>query len=560
MLLALLVNNEQEGKVTVLNRHGNEQLLYKAQTGEFDAILQGHISFPTPVIFHNDHVFSFLYLPASYTGEVYYANTGNVIYVGDDFYELCKCVDKLTLDKVTDSSFKEYNSRCPKEHTWVQEVKKCLPRTVYVLNNGSLEYREIGYKDLFFQNENEAYSFYKESLIHEVVSTAKGRCGVLMSGGVDSRLIAYILCDQKISFTAYTVCYKPYLDANVSDVERAKRICEFLNIPLKVVECDLEKYAVGEIDQFIEAMPSTSHLAVSFIELLKAAGEDGVETLYTGQNADALYCLGPTERVKFSFSGFSNVFKRICLSEMYFKTLEDVQEKRPLNLIWLKIPLTLGKLAYEKKIGIKTYYPRNSEEVIENFSNSGSKCTILSDTPLIKRTVSSKVRIKDIYRKLLNEKIYGYTKSGDSEAIRTAAKKYSHCNVIFPHSGEKMLQFYSQHTIKMKDVLYPKYFSYKYAKELARKYGKELADFNIAMTDHIYNKYECNILKQEEFYTNLLYGSNLGNSMRTKLHIENQSAKNASQLFGQYLAKYWKTIIIDKIETNSKKLCREDMK
>lgn len=527
-----------DGKMKFLN--GGGYTICELSNCCAESAILNHYQFEQPTIVTDNGYFMFLYIPSSYYGEIYWSIKDEEIIISENYYDMCLCVESLTEDQEVVTSFVELNSRTPLERTWFLEIGKCLPRSIYYIENKQFISKRIKLPQL--SKEYNEYRFFTQALHRKVISKAAGKCGVLLSGGVDSRLIAYILYDNDIIFSAYSVRYYPYVKDNLVDVENALMICEKLGIPLKIVECNFETNDISKWKQFITTMPSTSHLALSFLALAEVAAADDIETLYTRQNADALYGFGPTNRFKFSISGFGNAYKRLCLSKAYFKTLRNNKEYCFINKILLSFPLYLGKVVTEKIQSKKLYYPKNSKDLIDNFFSLRSGCLVLGEKNSSNSQKQQDTTSSEIYRELLVGKIIGYTKSGDSEAIRNAAHMNGITNVVFPYSGEEILEFFASHQISLQEILKPKLYEYKMAYEFAKKYGKELAIFDLNI-QHVSEYKDAKILGFQEFYKYLLKNTIIGHEISKDIDINDRNESWFS-FFGRLYSRYWMNKVI----------------
>ncbi len=485
-----------------------------------------------PILVIDGSRFCFLSLPTTYTGEVYWWDNNESIIISDDYYELCDILPCLTDDIKAQESFKGPTSLLPDESTWFVEIKKCVPRMCYQLHDGRFIGQEFHFPEgKGFYRWKEEMNYYKERLEKTILLQARGKCGILLSGGVDSRLIMMILLDNNIKFDAYTMLYRnPMLDSNVYDVEKAKQLCRELSVPLHVVECDINNYPVEELDKVIDLMPSTSHFSLGYISLLKEVGKDNIEILFTGQNADTLHCFGATDRFTFDYHGFSGILKRLCLTKGYFKTLSDVYKNSIIYRFVYAIPDWIGRRANERKWNCKLYSPKTSKELVSNFKASVSSYSVYGKEKRRYKNSDTKRYVRDVYKELLLYKIHGFTKGGDAEAIRVSALEFSGCKIVFPYSSEDLLEYFAKHQLKLRDVFNPKNTSYVFIKEYAKKYGNIVSDFNF---DQSGCDYEEIIYSTNEWY------EKIKDSLIFK-HMERSVEGYDNWGYLQYLSEYWK--------------------
>nr|WP_243663729.1 asparagine synthase-related protein [Rhodothermus marinus] len=110
---------------------------------------------------------------------------------------------------------------------------------------------------------------------------------VLLSGGVDSTLLAKALVDRGLEVTGYCV-----RQPEASDVQLVKRLARTLGLSVRVTELTPELVA-AELPEIIRAIemngPVQVGAAIPMYLATKAAARDGHRVLYSGQAADELF-------------------------------------------------------------------------------------------------------------------------------------------------------------------------------------------------------------------------------------------------------------------------------
>ena len=117
-----------------------------------------------------------------------------------------------------------------------------------------------------------------------------GPVGVLLSGGVDSTVVARLLMDTGADVRGYVaVLDEPGLK-EAADLEGAQQAAEHLGIPLHV-----ERATVGGVEALLpRIVPRVGHNALVGVALalhlgFSAAHRDGIRVVFAGQGADELF-------------------------------------------------------------------------------------------------------------------------------------------------------------------------------------------------------------------------------------------------------------------------------
>lgn len=113
-------------------------------------------------------------------------------------------------------------------------------------------------------------------------SVPKKRIGLLLSGGIDSSILALILKKLKYDFVCYTAefCHPDFKKAD--DVKYAKLLAKNLEIPLKVIKVNLKETekVLSKIIKIIGSDEVTMvSIALSHYFCLKKAYDEGIKTV-----------------------------------------------------------------------------------------------------------------------------------------------------------------------------------------------------------------------------------------------------------------------------------------
>jgi len=138
---------------------------------------------------------------------------------------------------------------------------------------------------------DEAVTLYKDALTDAVEKMLRGvgvdKVGMIFSGGVDSVLIAKLISDFGCNIKCYCVGKK-----GSEDVKNAEKVAEDLGLNLSVIRIDEQKLEMM-LPEIIESIEMEGLLqvevAVPMYLAAKAASEDGIKVMFTGQGADELF-------------------------------------------------------------------------------------------------------------------------------------------------------------------------------------------------------------------------------------------------------------------------------
>lgn len=140
-------------------------------------------------------------------------------------------------------------------------------------------------------DSDKAVSMYKDALTEAIKRMLRGlsvdKVGMIFSGGVDSVLIAKVISDFGWNIRCYCVGEK-----GSEDVKYAEKVAIDLGLNLCVIYID-ELTVEMILPEIIKAIETEGLLqvevAVPMYLAAKAASEDGIKVMFTGQGADELF-------------------------------------------------------------------------------------------------------------------------------------------------------------------------------------------------------------------------------------------------------------------------------
>lgn len=112
--------------------------------------------------------------------------------------------------------------------------------------------------------------------------------GLLFSGGLDSTLLAHILKQNKINFTAYMTVS----NTKSKEIENAKRIAKKLNFKLKLIKIEqklLKKHLPKIVNLIETADPVKVEVGATMYFALKEAQKDKIKVIFSGVGADDIF-------------------------------------------------------------------------------------------------------------------------------------------------------------------------------------------------------------------------------------------------------------------------------
>lgn len=149
--------------------------------------------------------------------------------------------------------------------------------------------RQVSRADVTVKDQVEAKVKYRESLLKSVKKRMDGleHVGLVLSGGVDSALIAKLVHEFGIKLNCYSIGYE-----NSNDVKMSRRFAQELGANFKAIELsdDDIKNALPKIIRSIEGRGLVQVEAAIFLHFAaQMARQDGLKVMLTGQGADELF-------------------------------------------------------------------------------------------------------------------------------------------------------------------------------------------------------------------------------------------------------------------------------
>jgi asparagine synthase (glutamine-hydrolysing) len=189
---------------------------------------------------------------------------------------------------------------------------------------------------------DEALTLYKGALTDAVERMLKGlsvdKVGMIFSGGVDSVLIAKLISDFGWNLRCYCAGKK-----DSEDVKNAERVANDLGLNLRVIQID-ERTVKAILPEVIESIEMNGLLqvevAVTMYLAAKAASEDGIKVMFTGQGADELFAGYWWYKEVVRKEGFLKLHNKMWedIDLAYDETFEREDKVTMANSVELRVP------------------------------------------------------------------------------------------------------------------------------------------------------------------------------------------------------------------------------
>ena len=351
-----------------------------------------------------------------------------------------------------------------------------------------------------------------------------------MSGGADSRLVLLLLRERFDNVQAVTNKQIPTFYENAEDVMNAHRIAELTGCSI-IDSCNsYDSTQPEDIEPIIRRMPLCSHSAIGFIAMFRAMAGMNVDSVWSGQNMDSLYNLGITDRSALTPAGIAFTLRRFFTSEEYISTLRDVPVKSSLKV---KAISRIGLAMFRYRLKQKNLrLPVNAAEYIHNFRSSGEGSIFSEGSEKFDDgKFTSPLEVK---RRLFDAKLE-FIRGGDPTVISTCGE-INNIPVILPYSSQRMIKYFCNLRLTLRDVLRPKRYVYRYISEFAEKYGEGINIFG-ADKKEVRQKFP-QIKTLVEVFDDALNRSSYGKFLHENAKI-NVSARWSLKQFESLLSAYW---------------------
>jgi asparagine synthase (glutamine-hydrolysing) len=289
----------------------------------------------------------------------------------------------------------------PEPNTMYEEYKKVEPGICYTFQDGIQINATYLFNDLNTNIINCKEDDIAEILHNTLADSVKRQLisdvpiSLFLSGGLDSSTIAYEAVNAQANIkNAYTISFSKkdnLQDQQSSDIHYAKKMASILGIELNVIEADYNflNLLTTLIDFMEDGISDPS--AINTYLISKAAREDGVKVMLSGQGADEYLCGYRRYKAEYLFKNMpsftklmlpmiannipSSIFGRFKTPIRRFKKLSDssqlsTYERLSSYFIWSK-PEKIKSLFLDKTLinpdeQLKDFFKLNNLEDINS--------------------------------------------------------------------------------------------------------------------------------------------------------------------------------------------------
>lgn len=298
-------------------------------------------------------------------------------------YKAISDYSKDELDIQSISNFLKYRYTT-EDKTFLKKIKKVKPGFAYSV-------KLIHQKFIIDEIILEKFKTNTKSLIQNIDDSISSRLisnqksSLILSGGIDSSYLAYVMKQSDIDFEAYTYV----TDDNFKDLKKVKNFCKSLSI--KINEVKEENYTFDKLKQIIYHLddPYGDPIIFSLNDLAKSISDDKIRICYNGEGVDEIFG-GYTHHKIFMIINF---IKKYYLNFLASSTLKYLPNKIINNFFGYSLKLSDSDMIIMKK---KIYNILNNSNILELIS-------IIPDEDLIYKGTQANEKITDIRIKDLTD-------------------------------------------------------------------------------------------------------------------------------------------------------------
>jgi asparagine synthase (glutamine-hydrolysing) len=288
------------------------------------------------------------------------------------------------------------------------------PGYIYINTDNCVTYSEYGGDLNYSENCTNTLKQLEKILADEIIlnSVSEVKCGILLSGGVDSALLASLWQKYvKKPIIAYNLSFK---NSVVDESERAKDIANKLNLQYKIITIDETKLE-GYFAEFISVMDQPSIDGFNTYLITKLIDND-TKVLLSGAGADELF-LG--------YDFYKHILFRPKIRKIFTYVMRKIHSLRPNRFTERYI---YGQLGIDAALKYKRSSYRVCETTSELFDVDKSSeniqslrdyetNTYLRDTILFDSDQAGLSNGKEIRPVFLSQHVYSFAESLDSNEM-----------------------------------------------------------------------------------------------------------------------------------------------
>ena len=424
--------------------------------------------------------------------------------IGDSFFELAKHFSVLTTRTEVVSFFLRKGFFLPGQ-TFFREISRVpVGMRLHFTKEGPREERVWGN----IKEGKRTYETFKRAIASVLeVRNLNDDSALLLSGGCDSGLlVALAALQRRVRPPTFTSVYKQTLKTNEWDAHWSKTVADHLGLEHVLLEMDFDRYSLEEsLSSLVERMPLTAHLSVGFLSLYKEVARRKKKTVWSGQNADSVYMLGPSGK------GKGGILKRWYLTKEYWQSLSGISDRNPFGF-FMRAVGSLGPLALYMRRGVWFRQPETFGELLHAFEQAEEALALpRSQTP--RGNSLNTMTSLEAKQMFFERKIQTFLIGGDPRVHQAVAENFS-CDSVLPYSAANMMHFFRGLPLTLHDVFHPKRFIYQYLEELLGKkaYLRLYGSRRILATAKRY-------LTWKEWQASILQNTRFGEGLRESLKL-----------------------------------------
>jgi len=424
--------------------------------------------------------------------------------IGDSFFELAKHFSVLTTRAEIISFFLRKGFFLPGQ-TFFREISRVpVGMRLHFTKEGPREERVWGN----IKEGKRTYETFKRAIASVLeVRNLNDDSALLLSGGCDSGLlVALAALQRRVRPPTFTSVYKQTLKTNEWDAHWSKTVADHLGLEHVLLEMDFDRYSLEEsLSSLVERMPLTAHLSVGFLSLYKEVARRKKKTVWSGQNADSVYMLGPSGK------GKGGILKRWYLTKEYWQSLSGISDRNPFGF-FMRAVGSLGPLALYMRRGVWFRQPETFGELLHAFEQAEEALALpRSQTP--RGNSLNTMTSLEAKQMFFERKIQTFLIGGDPRVHQAVAENFS-CDSVLPYSAANMMHFFRGLPLTLHDVFHPKRFIYQYLEELLGKkaYLRLYGSRRILATAKRY-------LTWKEWQASILQNTRFGEGLRESLKL-----------------------------------------
>lgn len=481
--------------------------------------------------------------------DVFYGTTSDGKHiVGNNFFEILSKFPSVTLDK-ENAIFFISKGYFPPGKTFFKEISRLKIGYELKFNGNFFEENKLNLEknkiDINYETFKRAFSSTLKCIGIE------DNDAIFLSGGVDSTLIA-ALSVLKFSKRPITVTarYNQIVKCNKMDWVLSRKVADFLGLEHLIINSDFNDYSIISLAKIIENMPLAAHASLAYLDLSQKAAEMGIKKVWSGQNADSLYNLGPTAKSSISKGDY---LKRFYLTKQYICSFPDIFDKIPLRFLY-RTAGELGRLAFRVKRGLNVRQPKTFKEFLNAYENSEEYLSLpFKDKSLIDKNIfNNSLSYSDAKKLFFDRKVQSFIIGRDPRVIYAAADKLQ-IKAVLPYSATNMIFFFRHLEMNLSDVLKPKKFIYRYLEEL---YGKKQYRKLYLLEKKEYQSKSESFLNWADWQKAVIQDTKFGQELKKETEKINlprdfvKEIKNSCDLFNiqHLIGIFWFKSILEKVK------------